>query len=80
MVALICKEEFGGEVLIGNFSKKIESKEFDAEKDIYFYGATFYPSKGDFGFSVDGSTMLTKKDFFEQVKEVKKVADVWGGI
>lgn len=74
MVALIYKEEFGGEVLIGNFSKKIESKEFDAEKDIYFYGATFYPSKGDFGFSVDGSTMLTKKDFFEQVKEMKKVA------
>lgn len=74
MVALICKEEFDGNVLIGNFSKKIESKEFDAEKDIYFYGATFYPSKGDFGFFLDGSITLTKKAFFEQVKEVKKVA------
>lgn len=74
MVALICKEEFNGEVLIGDFSRKIESKEFDAEKDIYFYGASFYPSKGDFGFSFDGSTWLTKKDFFERVKEVKKVA------
>lgn len=74
MVALIYKEEFDGQVLIGDFSKKIETKEFDAEKDIYFYGAVFYPSKGDFGFSVDGCTRLTKKDFFECVKEVKDVA------
>lgn len=74
MVALICKEVFEGEVLIGDFSRKIESKEFDAEKDIYFYGVVFYPSKSDFGFSVDGCTRLTKKEFFECVKEVKKVA------
>ena len=74
MVALICKEEFDGAVLIGDFSKKIESKEFDAEKDIYFYGAVFYPSKSDFGFSVEGCISLTKKDLFERVKEVKKVA------
>ena len=41
MVALICKED--GNIYIGDFSRKIESKEFDAEKDIYFYGAVFIP-------------------------------------